>query len=128
MTLLVSAVSIAAFLVVFQIMQIVPAARRAIDVARRSVGAMRDPGLADEAREAAVQRGSIQLLGAFVSIALRSLVAVGAAWLPIYLTDKAGLVARATIYALLARWDVILVVTAIALFAYYVCSRVWRGK
>jgi hypothetical protein len=127
MTLLVSLL-ICAFLVVFEVMRIVPAARGAIDVARRSVGAMRDPGLADEAREAAVRRGSIQLLGAFFSIAWRSLAAVGAAWAPIYLADETGLVASATIYAFLARWDVILVVTAIALSAYYVCSRVWRGK
>ena len=107
MIALVALISILLFLVSFEVARVVPVSVAAIATAKRALGVIRDPSLDDEAREKAAQRASIQLFGAFASILLRSLLAVAAAFVPIYLADALGLAETEHVLTFLARWEVI---------------------
>jgi len=115
--------SVLLFLVAFQLVRIVPAARRAIAIAQGALGAMRDPALNDDAREKAVQRASIALFGAFGSILLRSLLALAAAVAPIWLADQVGWAQTESVVDLLSRWDIIVGASVLICGLFYAQGR-----
>jgi hypothetical protein len=125
---LVSVIAIAAFIVVFWLVQVVPVAVRAIAVARKSIDSMRDPALSDDIREKAVQEGALLLFRSFASIAIRSVTALVAALLPISVADWMGVAPIAHVLSFLARWDVIIGGTAVVVGIYYICARIWRRR
>ncbi len=122
MVVLVGSMAAAAFLIGFYFAGVVPAAGRALVTARAASAVMRDPALHDDDKEVAVRTAGISLLGSFVSILLRSLVAIVASLAPILLADLLGLADIATMLAFLSRWDVILVTSA-AMIAVWLIAR-----
>lgn len=125
MILAVSFVSIAFFVVAFSLVRVVPVAAGALSTARGAIHAIHDSALDDNAREKAVQRASVRLLGAFASILLRSIAALVAAFVPIYLADSIGLATSEEVMVFLARWDVILGATIVVGVIYYAKVRLW---
>lgn len=122
---LVAAASIGAFVLVFWLAGVVPAAKGAIATMQNAVGAMRDPALDELARERAVQSAAVRLLVAAGSLILRSLLALAAAFVPILAADMADVVPQAASLAFLERWEVILIATLVIVLGYGVGSRVW---
>ena len=118
-----AAASICTFLVAFWLTGVVPAATGALAIVRDALGAMRDAGLDDSAREKDVQRASFRLIGTFVSILARGAVAIGASLLPIWLANVTGVAASDQVIEFLSRWDVIAIVSIVIVVGYIV--RIW---
>jgi hypothetical protein len=120
-----AATAIGVFLVAVWLCGVVPESAAALAIARDAFGAMQDPALDDAAREKAVQRASIRLLGKFVSILLRGAVAIGISLLPIWASDVSGLAASDQVVDFLSRWDVILIASVVIVLGYLVRARLW---
>lgn len=99
-----------------------------LTVARQAVAAMRDPSLDDAAREKHVQRASLRLMGAFVSILARSLLCLLVSALPIWLASVAGLANVDEVLQFLARWDVIVLTSAAMIAGYLLWVRLWPSR
>lgn len=127
MMIVVAILSVLAFIAAFQLLQIVPRAKSAIDTSRSTAAVMGDASLSEEAKEAAVQKASLALMKGFVDLLLRGAGALVAAWLPIQLADWAGLVPAADTLGFLLRIDVI-VVTSVVLVALVVILSKVRKK
>ncbi len=97
-------------------------------VARGAVAALRDPGLDDAAREAAVQRASLRLFGAFFSILARSALALLLSFAPIWLAETAGVVTSDAVMVYLSRWDIIVVVSIVMLAGYRLRMLLWASS
>ncbi len=87
--------------------------------------AMRDPALDELTRERTVQTAAIRLVAASGSLILRNLLALVAAFVPILVADWAGIVPQAAMLSFMARWDVILIATAVVTLGYMVGVRLW---
>jgi hypothetical protein len=83
--------------------------------AMRGVGAMFDSELDDDAKEVAVRRAGIALLGRSLDLALRFALALAAAALPVYLAAFLGIASPAAVFALMLRIDYILGVSLAAI-------------
>ncbi len=117
--------SIAVFLVVFWLAGVVAAAKKAVQLTRGAVLAMRDPELDELERERAVQRSALRLVVVSASLIGRSLLALAAAILPVLAADWAGIVPQARTFAFMERWDVIVVATVVVTLGYLVGRRFW---
>lgn len=101
-------------------------ARSGADVlytARNAVAILRDESVDDDTREQAARRASLQLLGGFVSILIRSAVALLASFSPIWLADMAGWVQTRDVVEFMIRWDVIAIAAIVVLGAYVALRR-----
>lgn len=123
-----SIASIAVFMAALWALGVVRAAAGVLETARSAVRAMRDETLDDEAREKAVQRASIRLLGAFASILVRGALSLAAGFLPIWLASATGLATVGSVTGYLARWDVIAVATVAILAGHLAQRRVWPSR
>ncbi|MEO3428951.1 hypothetical protein AAFN88_08860 [Pelagibius sp. CAU 1746] len=128
MTAAVALASICIFVAAFWLLGIPSRAAAALAVTRGAFATMRDTALDEEAREKEVQRASLKLLRLFFSILGRSLLALIASLLPIWIADALGLAPRDTILLFLARWDVILAVSLALLAAYLLWTRLWPSR
>ncbi|MFD1510046.1 sulfotransferase [Lacimonas salitolerans] len=79
------------------------------------VAAMTDRELDDDAKERAVRRAGLRLIGGAAGLAWRIALALGAAAAPILLADWLGLARLDTVLALMLRWDYILLVSLVAM-------------
>jgi len=120
--------SVVLFVAAFAWLGVVPVARRAIAVAVAAVATLRDPAIGDDVRELHMRQGSLALLGAFLQIALRSVLALAAALLPVYLADWGGFVPREGVFAFLARADVIVAIAVATGLAWFLWARTWRKR
>jgi hypothetical protein len=127
MMIAVVAASVLAFLAAFQLLRIVPAAQAAIVTSRQTMAVMNDATLDERAKETAVQRAALSLMKGFLSLVLRSALALVAAWLPIELADLAGLVPAEATMAFLMRLDVIAVTSVIVVLVLWLGGRSWRS-
>jgi hypothetical protein len=122
--LLIACLSIAMFLGAFGLLGVARVAGQAVRTSQGAAAAMRDPALDDRARERAVQRASIQLLGAFVSLLVRGTTAVAASFAPIAVASALGLTPKDAVVAFLMRWPAWLLATAMAA-AWAARGRLW---
>ena len=122
-----TAASVLAFLLAFWLLKIVPVARDAIGTLQGTMAQLRDPDLDDLAREKAAQSAGIKLIGSAFSLLLRSVVALAAAAIPLWLADLAGIMPLSSSIAFLERWDVILVTSVIMIALWFGWSRFWRA-
>lgn len=122
---MITAVSIGLFMLVFRVTGIVPSARGAIAITQGALVTMRDPDIDEEERERAVQAAALRLVARTGSLILRSLLALGVAFLPVLAADWAGLSPRDVTLSFMARWDVILIATIVITLGYVVSLRVW---
>lgn len=107
MTLLVTTLSVLAFLAAFTLLGIVPKAREAIATSRQTATIMGDASLDDDAKEAAVQKASMALMKGFFGLLLRIVGILLAAYVPIFLADLTGLLPEEEALAFMLRLDVI---------------------
>jgi hypothetical protein len=128
MIVVTAAASIGVFLVALWLSGVVPASASALAIARSALGALRDTGLDDAAREQAVQRASIRLTVIFVSILVRGAVAIGASLLPIWLANAAGLAASDQVIDFLSRWDVIVIASIVIVLGYLLRIWLWASN
>lgn len=125
MTAAVAIASILAFVAVFWKAGVVEAARKAIATASQAGRVMSSKELDDHTKEKEVQKAALGLVGSVFSIAIRSLVALAAAALPIYGADAAGLAGADAVIDFLSRWDVIIVATVVMIALYVAGRRLW---
>lgn len=123
--IVITAVSIGVFLLVFWRANIVTVAKTAITTTRDALHNMRNAELDEEAREHAVQAAAVRLLGISGSLILRSLLALAAAFVPILAADLAGIAPHTATLAFMERWDVILIATVIITLGYVAGTRLW---
>jgi len=115
MTLIVvSALSVIAFVVAFSTFGVLAAARTAMSRANAAGQVMRNPALSDEEKEKQVQKAALGLLGSVMSIFARSLGSLIAAVVPVYLFAAFGGPTAQTVFAFLARLDVLIIASALA--------------
>ena len=124
MIVLTSIVSIAVFISALWVFGVVRVSSDALVSTREAVAVMRDESLDDAAREKAVRRASLRLLGAFLSILVRSALAFAASLLPIWLAARTGIVRTEEVFRYLARWDVILTSSVILTVGYVIWIRI----
>jgi hypothetical protein len=116
--------TIAVFTVALWQLRVVGVASGAIAKSREAMAVMRDPALDDRAREDAVQRASLKLMAACASILVRSALAVLVSLAPIWAFSALGLATFDQVTAFLARWDVIVIVTAVMLAGFGLSKRI----
>ncbi len=123
MAALASALAVLAFLIVFHLAAVVPAARLAIKRAADAATVMRDAHLSDAQKETQIQQAALALLGSAGSIGLRFAASFIAALLPIFLLSGLGFSASTDTFAYLARWDVIVVSSVLITLAMVLAAR-----
>ena len=121
LTIGISLLAVIAFGVGLSVTGIMDVGRRVIQTTTAGLSAMMDPELDDLAKEKAVRRAGLSLIGAAINILWRFALALGAAAAPIYAAEGIGLRASAEVFALMLRLDYILIVSvvmtvAVALF------------
>lgn len=112
MIVVTAVLSIIVFLAAFRVFGVARAAAGALTICRDSILVIHDKALDDLAREKKMQRASLQLGGAFIAILLRSALALGASFLPIWLISLTGKIRIEDVMLYLSRLDVIVIVTA----------------
>ena len=123
-----SLVTVAAFIAALSALRVIEVARGAMGVMSGAMGAMRDPGLDDEAREAAVQAASLRLFGRFGQIFWRFAATLALSYLPILLADLTGIAEAAAVMDWLLRLDVILILSALMIAAWFLAARLWPSR
>ncbi len=123
MMVIVALVSVSFFLIAFWRLRIAQVGKESLKTSQSAFAAMGDKTLDDEAREKMIQGASIKLFSAFFSILIRSALALGISFLPIWLADLAGVVRIDTVLSFLARWDVITILSLVIIIGYVVLMR-----
>mgnify|MGYP006275394277 CR=1 FL=1 len=126
-TLVVTACSVAAFVLAFTRSGLVATVRDALATLGRAQAAMSDAGLDDLAREKAVQAAGLRLLGLAGGIALRGGLVLAAALLPVVAAHSLGFVRAGDTLSVMARLDVIAVAT-LAVIAGHLAWRRIRSR
>lgn len=120
--------SIGFFIGAFWVFGITRVGAGVLVIATGAIAAMRDKRLDDEVREKTVQRASIQLIGAFFSILIRSALAFLASFLPIWIASLAGLATIEDVLRYLSRWDVIVIASTVVIAGYVIWMRLWPSR
>ncbi|MEM6903933.1 MAG: sulfotransferase, partial [Pseudomonadota bacterium] len=113
--LIVSLLAVAGFAVALWFGRILNVAQNALGEIAGGLTAITDKALDDDAKEAAVRRAGFALIKASFGILWRFALALAAAAVPIYLADALGLAIADAVFALMLRWDYILIVSVIAI-------------
>jgi hypothetical protein len=125
MLVLITAASIACFMLAFWLLGIVPVARDTIATAQTAMQTMRDPALDELAKEKAVQSAALRMLVHAASLIGRSLLALAAAAVPVLAAHWTGLMPAAQSLAFMERWEVIVIATLVVLAGYVGVRRLW---
>ena len=126
MTILVTALSVLAFIAAFEFLGLMPKAQEAIAVSRRAAGVMADASLDEAAKEKAAQAAAIELMKGFFGLVLRIAGILAAAYVPIFLADVTGLLPESEALAFMLRLDVILVTSVLVVVVLWLAARVSR--
>jgi hypothetical protein len=123
LALVVACLAVLAFIVTCHVLKIVTVARRVLTTAHRGMTAMRDPALNDDAKEQAARQAAVGLFSGFLSITLRSIIAVLASAAVIYGADLMGLVPASAAIDRLASWEFIIATTVVLTAGYVIVVR-----
>lgn len=123
MTLLVTTLSVLAFLAAFSLLGIVAKAREAIATSRQTATIMGDSSLDDDAKEAAVQKASMALMKGFFGLVVRIIGILLAAYVPIFLADLFGLLPEEEALAFMLRLDVIAVSSVVVVAVIWLTTK-----
>ena len=126
MTVLVTALSVVAFIAAFEFLGLLPRAQAAMAVSRRTAAVMGDATLDEAAKEKAVQAAALELMKGFLGLVLRIAGILAAAYVPIFLADLTGLLPEAEALAFMLRLDVILVTTVLVIAVLWLAARFRR--
>lgn len=113
--IVISLMAVAAFGLALWWGRIVPVARHALETAMAGLSAMMDSELDDDTKEIAVRRAGFGLIAASLNLLWRFCAALAAAAAPIFLADSFGLVSRDAVFALMLRWDYIIIVSVVTI-------------
>lgn len=127
MILIVTALSVIAFIAAFELLGIVPKAREAIATSRQTAAVMGDKSLDDDAKEAAVQKAAGSLMKGFFGLLLRIIGILVAAYIPIFLANLLGLASEDAVLSFMLRIDVILITTVLVIAIIWIATKV-RGR
>ena len=116
-------VAAACFMVALQLMRVLPIAAGVADMTRAAARTFNNAELSDADKEQFLRKASVSLLGTFVSITARAAVALGAALLPLFALQAAGLVDVTAVADFLATWPGILLASVVMTAAYFVRIR-----
>ena len=119
----VSLLAIAGFALVLARLSIAAAGRRMIAAVMGGLGTMLDREMDDDAKELAVRRAGMQLLGETGRLGLLIGAALGAAALPIYAADALGVADADAVFTLMMRVDYLLAVTLAAFLIVWLLGR-----
>ena len=128
MAILVTALSVLAFVIAFGRLGVLPKAQAAMAVSRRTMTVMGDATLDDSVKERAARQASLALLKGFLGIALRLAGVLLAAYVPVFLADRAGLLPEAEALAFMLRLDVLAATTVLVALALWLASRFRRSS
>lgn len=124
----VSLVAVAGFAFVLVVSRIVTVSREAMSVTMAGVSSMMDSDLDDDAKEIAVRRAGLGLIGASFSIFWRFGLSLLAAAVPIFAADALGIVSQDAVFALMLRLDYIVIVSVAAIVLSETVRRWRKGK
>lgn len=111
----VSLLAVTGFGVTLWRLRIVPVARKPLTTAMAGVSAMMDSELDDAAKEIALRRAGLGLIGVSFGLLWRGLAAFAAATAPIVTADQLGLVAADAVIALMLRPDYIVILSVLGI-------------
>ncbi len=120
----VSLLAVTAFALVLWRTDIAGVARQTVERSSAGVGAMLDPQLDDDAKEAALRAAGLRLLASAGGIAWRFALALAALAAPLLLADAAGLAASGAVLDLMLRVDYLVIVSLLAVGMVAVLRRV----
>ena len=126
MTIVVTALSVLAFIAAFKFLGILPKAQEAMTVSRRTAAVMGDRTLDEAAKEKAVQAAAGTLMMGFFGLVLRIVGILAAAYVPIFLADITGLLPEAEALAFMLRLDVIAVTSVLVVVLIWLAARLGR--
>jgi hypothetical protein len=84
---------------------------------------MRDPTLSEGAKETAARRASLALMGRFVSITVRTAIAVVVPLVVLAVLDAAGLVRRTAVMDFLTTWRGVILASVVTILICTVRAR-----
>jgi hypothetical protein len=116
--------SIGVFILAFWLFGVARVAASVLTTTRDAITILRDDSLDDLAREKKLQCASLQLIGSFISIFVRSALALVTSFLPIWLASLTGQVTIENVILFLSRWDVIVGATLVVIVIYVISTRV----
>jgi len=119
----VASLAVAVFMLAFVLLRIVRVAMNALDTTRSALKTLSTPHLDDSHREAAMQAASLSLLGSFVSITLRGVIALLTSFLVIYLADVMRIASKRDVIELLSSTEAIITATIILTAAWLIWKR-----
>jgi hypothetical protein len=120
----IAALSIGFFVAGVSLLRIPKVAAGALSTSSRAMATLRDAS-DDRAREHAMQQASLRLAGSFVSMLLRTALALGLALVPVGVAGVAGLVAPGDVVVFLSRWQVGLTATIVVGGGYFAWTHWW---
>ena len=119
---------IAAFVVAFRLFHVLEWSRGVVKSTRAAAAILRDDTLDDAAREKAIQRASLGLMGACGSILFRTALSCFASLVPVWLASATGLASSSEVFQFLGRFDVIVGATLVILLGHAVWFRLWPSN
>jgi Sulfotransferase family len=124
MIIAIAILSIGVFICALHLFGVVRVASGVLVTAQDAVTILRDNSLDDRTREKEIQHASLRLLGAFVSILIRSMLTFLASFAPIWFASLMGLVKIEDVISYLSRWDVIVITTVLVVAGYVIWIRI----
>lgn len=114
--------AVVVFLIAFERLGLVERAKSAVESSREAMAVMRSPELTDDEKAQALQAQSLSMVGTFVSIALRGIIATVLATLPMWAFQLLGLATVEDASRWLVSWQAILSISAVVT-AFYALRR-----
>lgn len=113
MTYLAGVLGILAFSMALERLGIEAVASKALDTSRKATRTLRDPGLDDRQKERAMRGASVSLMGSFLALGIRGVLAVCASVLTVALFHFLGLAAFTSVVAWLATWPAVILASVL---------------
>jgi hypothetical protein len=88
--------------------------------ARAAAAVIRDPALDDDQREVRVQKAALHLFKRAAQIILLTVVVVGIPLIALVALDAVGLAELKAVFALMMRWDFIVIATVVTIALFWV--------
>ena len=117
-----AALAVLLFAVALKYSGIYPLTLDVIASARAAASVIRNPSLDDDQREVRVQKAALHLFKRAAQIILLTVAVVGIPLIALVALDAVGLAELEAVFALMMRWDFILIATVIAIALFWV----WR--
>lgn len=118
---------VAGFAVILERVRLVPFTRKVISLSRASVQTLRNPALSDDEKERLTQANTIAMFKLFAVLLGGMALALLVPLIVVWVFDRLGWVSLPGVLNALTRWDVIVVVSIVGIFIYWMSSK-WRLK